>query len=61
MNKGFTLGDNSSQNKQSNIDAVKKSRHQEKSPAPKGVGPLKKGDEIEVFSSEIGSSQWTVN
>ena len=43
MNKGFALGDNSSQSKQSNIDAVKKSRQQEKSPAPKGVGAFFKG------------------
>ena len=27
---------------------------------PKGVGPLKPGDTIEVFSKEIGSSSWTV-
>ena len=27
---------------------------------PKGVGPLKKGDSIEVFSEEIGSSTWEV-
>ncbi|MCM8528347.1 MAG: fumarylacetoacetate hydrolase family protein [Lentisphaeraceae bacterium] len=27
---------------------------------PKGVGPLKKGDFIEVFSNDIGSSSWSV-
>ena len=27
---------------------------------PKGVGPLKSGDKIEVFSKEIGSSTWTI-
>jgi len=27
---------------------------------PKGVGPLERGDKIEVFSKEIGSSIWTV-
>ena len=27
---------------------------------PKGVGPLKKGDEIEVFSKEIGTSAWSI-
>ena len=27
---------------------------------PKGVGPLKKGDTIEVFSKDIGSSSWSV-
>lgn len=27
---------------------------------PKGVGPLTKGDTIEVFSKDIGSSSWSV-
>ena len=27
---------------------------------PKGVGPLQKGDKIEVFSAQIGSSEWEV-
>lgn len=27
---------------------------------PKGVGPLEKGDTIEVFSRDIGSSSWTI-
>ena len=28
---------------------------------PKGVGPLKKGDIVEVFSAEIGISNWVIS
>jgi len=48
MYEGFTLGnmtfgEDSSQNNQSNIDAIKKSRQQEESATPKGVGAFFKG------------------